>query len=305
MKYRVVDRVVHSAVPLPELQRAAQGAAHTRIERGESGPPPRRNPYHFWNTPQGYRWATFWRDGERRVMHFARTAQFVIDDGARVVTCHPIGRTSDDAWRPVLLNQVFPLLLGEERLVLHASAVATPSGAFVFVGAPGRGKSTLSTALAVRGLPLISDDFVVVGHGPDGPVALPSGVEPRLWPDSVDAILPGGRRRFPVVTSRSEKRRIPWGVPLAAAPQRIARVFVLTPPATDCQIESLPPGDAVSALTASTFVGRIDDRGVVRQTFERVTSLIATVRTEQFVTVRDWARLDAMCQLVDEVTGRR
>lgn len=301
MNYQVADRIVQSAVALPELKRAAHGAADWQVRREADPLAHRGTPYHHWNTPAGYRWATFCREGSRRVMHFARTAHFVVDDAARLVTCHPIGRTSEDAWRPVLLNQVLPLLLGEERLVLHASAVATSAGALVFAGAPGRGKSTLATALALRGLPLISDDFVVIEQHAGAPVALPSGVEPRLWPDSVDAMLPGRRRRYPLVGRRSEKRRISSGLPLATTPQRIARVYVLTAPAAECRVEQLPAAAAVSALTASTFVGRIDDREVVRQTFERVTSLVANVRIERLVMVRDWARLDRLCAVASDV----
>ena len=237
-------------------------------------------------------------------MHFARTAQFLVDVKKRLVTCHAVGATAADTWRPVLLNQLFPLLLAEDRLVLHASAVATPDGAIVFAGAPGQGKSTLATALALRGFPLVSDDFLVIDQSGAAPLALPSGVAPRLWPDSVKAILPGRHRQFPLVSRRSAKRRIAAGVPVTTRAVPIARVFVMATVAPTSDVEPIARVAAVPALTASAFVGRIDERAVVRDTFERVTSLVARVPIHRLPVLRDYAQLDAVTAMLLEAAHR-
>lgn len=306
MIYRVADRFVESALPLPELEPAGAAIPHWRVEMCASNArPPRSRSFHHWLTPYGYRSASFSRQGDRVLMHFARTALFVVDLDSHVVSCHPIGRTAPDAIRPVLLNLVFPLLLGEERLVLHASAVETSAGAVVFVGPPGRGKSTLAAALALRGLPLITDDFLVVDQQGGPPMAVPSRVEPRLWPDSLRAILPGRGRYFPVVRQRSAKRRVSpahvAGVPLATEPVPVVKVFVLASPERACAFRSLSPAAAVSHVTASTFVARVDSRDARRATFDRVTSLVARVGTVSLAPAADFSQLDAMCDAIGGV----
>ena len=70
------------------------------------------------------------------------------------------------------------------RIGLHASSVALLGGAWLFVGQPGAGKSTVFRGLLQRGALVISDDFTLVdsaaGH------ALPGTPELRLWEAPLD-----------------------------------------------------------------------------------------------------------------------
>lgn len=69
----------------------------------------------------------------------------------------------DRSWQ---LRQAAPFvgaLLG--LTVLHASAVVTKSGALLFVGASGRGKSTLADRLMERGFEYLADDLVPLIDG--------------------------------------------------------------------------------------------------------------------------------------------
>ena len=298
MIYGIADRFVDSAISLPELRPARSSQVDWTVDVGQRASLTPPGPaYHHWTTRSGQRWATFYRCGHQRVWHFARTARFVVAADQRRVECQPIGRSAEAAWRPVLLNQVLPLLLGEDRLVLHASAVATARGAVVFAGSPGMGKSTVAAALAQRGCPLIADDFLVVDQHGRHPMALPSGLEPRLWPDSLEAILPGRRRRFPLVSQRSVKRRVAGELVRSTQPWPIAGVFVLTA-AERIGVQPMSPGAAVPALTATTFVGRIDERAVVRDTFARVTSLVRRVPVRRLAVEHDFGQLSVLCETV-------
>ena len=61
------------------------------------------------------------------------------------------------------------------HLVVHGSAVATPSGAVVFVGPPSVGASTLAAALSNHGYPLLSDDVVAIRVDEFGESFVPAG----------------------------------------------------------------------------------------------------------------------------------
>jgi hypothetical protein len=300
--YRIADRVIASELALPELRPATGTEPHWRLRVSRGAVPSPRRPFHHWVTAAGERWASFSRDGGLLVLRFSRTAVFVVDDEARTVTCHPLGRTGADAIRSVVLNQVLPLLFGSERLVLHASAVMGPTGALVFAGAPGMGKSTLATALSLRGLPLLSDDGLIVDQRNPRPRALPAGVEPRLWPDSIDALLPNHLGRFPRVAPRTVKRRISAaGCPAVSVADRataVASVFILSSSLREGVLQRMNPGDAVAALTACTFVGYVDQPAVVRETFARVTALVRGVPVFRLGVSRDFRHLGELCETV-------
>lgn len=69
-------------------------------------------------------------------------------------------------------------------LTLHASAVQQrPGQAVAFIAAGGTGKSSLAAALVADGLPLVSEDLLVVRTA-ETPVMVPPGVpQLRLWPE--------------------------------------------------------------------------------------------------------------------------
>lgn len=60
------------------------------------------------------------------------------------------------------------LLYQRGLLLLHGSALDTPWGAMVFIGAQGEGKSTLAAHLHRRGYPLLSDDVCAVMRDENG-----------------------------------------------------------------------------------------------------------------------------------------
>lgn len=306
MLYALADRVVSAEMVLPELRRVFGVSADWTIRWRPPGDAPHApracRPYHHWQAADGSRWASFSRDAGRVVVHFARTARFAIDPGARAITCEPVGRAGIEAIRPVLVNQVMPLVLGRERLVLHASAVALPAGAVAFAGPPGAGKSTLAAAMALRGLTLISDDFLVIDRSAGTPHAVPAGVEPRLWPDSAQALFPGAARGFPLVGQRSSKRRVSpaarAGVAVETRAVALAAMFIITPALPPGMLARMARRDAFAALASLAFVAEVDAPSAAHDTLARIAAVVARVPVWQIGMLKDFASLDRVCEAV-------
>ncbi|MCG8456121.1 MAG: hypothetical protein MI919_07555 [Holophagales bacterium] len=99
------------------------------------------------------------------------------------------------------------------RGVLHASAVSLPgrageeTGALLFVGDAGAGKSTAAAALVAAGARLLTDDTVALERGEHGVELLPDAPRLRLWPASAEALL-GPEASLPPLTPGWEKRAL-------------------------------------------------------------------------------------------------
>jgi hypothetical protein len=79
-------------------------------------------------------------------------------------------------------------------LPVHASAVSLDGHVFAFTGPAGAGKSTLVAALGDRGLPMFSDDTLVLDlSDPDRIVCLPGHKRMKLTPDALE--LTGATRQ--------------------------------------------------------------------------------------------------------------
>jgi hypothetical protein len=106
------------------------------------------------------------------LFEYGNRALFALDAAGERLACAP----SEDgiAWQRVLLSKVLAnvaLIRGYEAL--HASAVQSPTGAVVVLASSGTGKTALALALAHAGWPLLCDDILVLGPGPQGVRAHP------------------------------------------------------------------------------------------------------------------------------------
>ena len=68
---------------------------------------------------------------------------------------------------------------------LHAATIALEGAAIAFVGDQGAGKSTLASALALRGHGVLGDDMIAVHAGESGVAALTGAVEFKLWRETL------------------------------------------------------------------------------------------------------------------------
>ena len=116
--------------------------------------------------------------------------RYLVTDDGRTVIIERAGQATVADVSAFLFGPVFAAVAHQRGMLpLHASAVATPRGAALFVGPVGAGKSTLAATLAAQGFALIADDLSVITPGADGrPVVWPGVPRLGLWPDALDAL---------------------------------------------------------------------------------------------------------------------
>jgi hypothetical protein len=135
-------------------------------------------------------------------------------------------------------------LAQRQHWALHASALATSSGAWLLCGNSGSGKSTLTAALLLAGYSLISDDVAAISLDTGHPWCQPGPGRIKLWPDSCALLAIDA----PDLVHRAFNKRS-W--PCAHHPQAepIRGIIVLTA-GPQPGLSELPPQSALHALLA-------------------------------------------------------
>lgn len=166
---------IHSAFPLARLRDAP--APRGRLEVSPGDPALVDEPGDLIGIVEGPddEWKTLVARTERGLLaHSRRGGSFLLDADGGIV--HAAPRAGAGAWFSHFVTAAaVPLLLAQRGdLVLHAAAVLDDEGgAMLLCGPSGRGKSTLSMALAARGVRLLCEDGVVVTFG--------TGAPPTAW----------------------------------------------------------------------------------------------------------------------------
>lgn len=157
------------------------------------------------------------RDGDFRFLHGERSAHHLSADLTQLRCA--FGTAEPDEWRVVLDSVLFSVALLRGREALHAGAVATEKGAIAIAAASGGGKSSLLAALLQAGLPLLSDDVVVLDADPGHHLLAHPGAPVMTVPTST-APLPGEW----IATVGEES----WvGVPTCPEPVPLAALILL------------------------------------------------------------------------------
>jgi hypothetical protein len=220
------------------------------------------------------------------VLDISDTGRFRIED-ARIEHARP----HDADPRAValdLVGHVLPLALERTGAwVLHASAVALPHGALLFVGPRGAGKSTLAAACALAGASLVADDAVACVPRDDAPLALPAGLPLRLRPDAARTL-----GLAPTAPDDGDDDDDGWGkrrvaVATATAPLPIAAIALLTPVAHGTPARApVPAPFAVALLAASGKLAALHDAEGRARALRHAADLVARVPVERLVIPR-------------------
>lgn len=242
------------------------------------------------------------RTREGYVMRFPRVADFHISrDGSRVST-RPAPGAEAPSVHNVFLSQVLPMALSRRgRLVFHASAVEVDRCAVAFMGASGRGKSTLAAAFATAGFPFLTDDglFVEVANG--AATVFPGHPSLRLWSDSGEALLGPD-------TLDDGKARIVSGDRVAhcGAPRPLRRIYLIEDAnGADIGILPLAGSPAFTALAAHSFLLADGDARLLGGHFEGLAALAAQGICARLRYPRSYARLaDVRAAVLADLKGR-
>jgi hypothetical protein len=233
---------------------------------------------------------------------------FVYADGTRVVV-RSDGRAVWAVWPSSLtLEDTSAYLLGpimafvlrlHGRLALHAGVFATAGGAFALAGGPGAGKSTLVAALALAGVPVLSDDVAPLVERGDRFLVSASHPLVRLWDDSV-ALLLGEPRSLPLLTPNWDKRFLDLSERRAfePGPLPLQAIFVLAQDRAGREpgVEALTPRAAFVAVLEHLHSVWMLPAKPQREIFALAARLARRIPAYRLVPDRDPLRSAELCR---------
>ena len=311
--YSAFGLVVRSNVPLTGLSEVTGKAAGCTFAL-RRGPIADRQTGrgHTLRRPDGTISLTVVRCRSGYLVRFPAVATYLVSTDGCKIRCVRQRGTRPQTVAHLFVTHVLPMALSlRGRLVLHASAVATPHGAVAFLGAAGQGKSTLSASFVRQAFPLITDDGLLLDDNGGALVGVPSYPELRLWPDVLSALGHGGLEAHDVGHRAGKKRlsadRGSW--PFCRDPVQVRRIYVLVPPgsrAGRCPISITACGarDAFIELFKHTYRLDLDDRARLRDELESIVRIAARPDlVYRLAFPRDFRRLPAVQAAILEHCG--
>ncbi len=186
---------------------------------------------------------------------------------------------------------------------LHASVVNFGGQAVVLCGESAAGKSTTAAALALRGIPVLSEDLAALEI--ENETFHVQAGHPRisLWRDSVEILL-GQADALSQVSPVWEKCYLPLDGHLARfEPKRspLGVVYLLAPRTVDIdgpRIEEVSGRDALLNLVQNTYMNWLLDRGQRAAEFAVLSKLVLQVPVRRIVPHVDTARVGSLCDLI-------
>jgi hypothetical protein len=239
--------------------------------------PPRSRPFHEWYSPQAALWLAFYRDSGGYRLSFPGLADFRISAAGHSIRCWPVPGVLDATIRHLYLNQILPLALSRQgKLVFHASAVEIGDSGVAFLGASGKGKSTLAASFATSGYRFLTDDALIIATSEDEKWIVPSHPSIRIWDDCYNALIPNGAQRIPSV-QYTPKIRVLAGNDLrfCGKRRRLRRLYFLGDRTVkETIIEPLSATSAMIEFVKHSFLLDIEEGAMLAAQFSDLTDLV-------------------------------
>ena len=267
-------------------------------------PPLDVEPFQKWALPDGKPWTLFYRIDSGYLLRFPDLADFGVSADGLTVTCSPASNVSDGTLQHLYLNQVRPLALSRlGKLVFHASAVEVERSAIAFLGASGRGKSTLAANFATSGYQFLTDDALVVEpHGYDYQV-LPSHPSVRLWADSQKEMLVNQIAKTGSPVHFTSKLRFLAGdkLPHCDKPRPLRRVYFLGDgSAKEITFQRLSVPEAFIDWVKNSFLLDAEEQATISAHFDGVAKLANRLPSYHLDYPRRFMDLDHLRQTIVE-----
>lgn len=289
-RYSLAGLGVDCAFELAGAPRSSAEVVDLLVERAQSSSPPiahwlLEKPFRGSTTP----WLSVAKAAGGYLVRVHGEADFVIDAEGTRVEVRPIEEGDDASIAQLFLDQVLPQVL-ELRgcLALHASAIAIDARAVGFLGTSGAGKSTLTASF---GLPVLSDDCLVVTRT-DPVLALASYSATRLTESSARALEPS--TTLPLASPRSTKRRLARPTPTTLAPELAALYLLAEGPRVE--LRRLSRRDAI--VRVAEHVHRLDPLRDLGGELDRLEHLASHARIAELSYPRAFEALPRVRALV-------
>ena len=232
----------------------------------------------------------------RFLFRIPEVGAFLIIDG-RQVLIDPAPDANLTLIRLYLLGSVMGILLHLRGILpLHASAIAHEGRAIAFLGASGRGKSTIAQALRQRGYPVLADDICALQIlGKDRSLVLPGYNNLKLPRDSareLASVIPDD-----VLSIEEEgKYHLPLKADLFSKALPLERIYLLEPSTVSrCSIQVLQGSQKLMPLIYNTYRAQvIPVLGMRDMHFSRCTTVSSHCRVAKVIRPREPFSLQAL-----------
>jgi hypothetical protein len=229
-------------------------------------------------------------------------AQYRVEEGSRIFI-KPLPDVPLEKVRLFLLGSAMGALLYQRGLFpLHGSAVETPWGAMIFVGAQGAGKSTLAAQFHRKGYRLLSDDVCAVEPTPEGLQVLPALAKLRLCTDAFERLGAPQGGRFDV-----DKFVVPMGEGYCPHPVPLRAIHILADhDSSTPEFEVLRGFDRVQCLLENLYRPHYLKGQGTQGDLMRLAGLIAQKATLAAVTrQRDSEEIDGLVGFLESAWAER
>ena len=310
--YGIFNIALASDIPLPELPEVEMAKSVISIQAGEDAAciPAQPEWFHHWETPEGEVAILCAKLPDAYLLRFPKLVDFTISMSCDTVLYFPQPDIPAATIRHLLLDQVVPRILGQRgQLILHAAAVVMPEGqSIAFLGASGRGKSTLASSLHHNGAQLITDDCLLLEEVGGHVVAIPNYYGLRLFNDSATAIFGEQSGDSPVAHYTTKKRLhlSSRGGDEVKAASRLTSIFLLADAGEDVEplvrINKVKGIEAIMTMIEQSFTLDITDKPLIARQFTELGRFLSSgINIYQLVYPRQHSMLPQVRSRIEEI----
>jgi hypothetical protein len=259
--------------------------------RGTIGEPPAHETSSAWyvspyRDERGIPLLTIRSVGSSYLLCYAEGTRFLVSASGREVDAWWEEPLTDVDAADYLLGGVLAFIARlRGRVPVHASAVVIHDQAILFAGAAGAGKSSIASAFAVLGYPVLSDDVVVIDDSSGGVVAYPSRARLSLWPDSAASLF--STKSLPAHSPVYAKRRldlVDHGYHFHERPVPVGTICVLASRGASTHgptIRVLRPQAALMNLVSHTYGNYLLDASMRAREFDVLGRIAESVHVSE------------------------